>query len=91
MTMTKNLPHKQAAWLRYAAKEHRALQAHQDWAPKEIPARTRDALIRRGLMARHTIEGMGGGFTYYRITEAGLAHIEAEQAAFAEKYGPSDA
>lgn len=24
---------------------------------------------------RHTIPGMGGGFTYYRITDAGLALI----------------
>jgi hypothetical protein len=86
MTMTK-LPHKQAAWLRYAAKEHRALQAREEFAPKEIPARTRDALIRRGLLARHTIEGMGGGFTYYRITDEGLAHIDAEAAAFDATYG----
>lgn len=65
------------AWLRYAAREHRALQAHQEYVPQDMPVATRDALIARGLYARHTIVGMAGGFTYYRITDAGLAAVDA--------------
>lgn len=65
------------AWLRYAAKEHRCLQAqdYDGYVPQNMPVRTRDALIARGLYAKHIIVGMGGGFTYYRITDAGLALV----------------
>ena len=74
-TSTDSLSFDQARWLRYAAREHRALQAREPYVEQTMPVRTRDALIRRNLMARHTIEGMGGGFTYYRITDAGLALV----------------
>lgn len=67
----------QARWLRYAAREHRCLQAREEYIPQTMPTRTQDALIARGLYAKHTIEGMGGGFTYYRITDSGLAWVDA--------------
>jgi hypothetical protein len=78
---TQNLSFPQSRWLRYAAMEHRALQAGREYVPQTMPTRTRDALIGRGLMARHVIEGLGGGFTYYRITDEGLAAVDAMAAA----------
>jgi hypothetical protein len=77
MTSTSTLSPTMRRWLRYAAKEHRALQAREDYVQQTMPVNTRDALIARALYARHTIEGMGGGFTYYRITDAGLAMVDA--------------
>ena len=68
----------QSRWLRYAAKEYKALQAHVDYVEQDMPARTRDALVARGLMTRETIVGMGGGFTYYQISDKGLALVEEE-------------
>lgn len=67
----------QARWLRYAAHEYRALQAHEEYVPQEMPNRTRDALVRRGLIEKHTIVGMGGGMTYYTISPDGLALVSA--------------
>lgn len=77
--MHKKLSSTQARWLRYAALEHRSLQAGIEYVPQDMPRVTRDALIARSLMARHTIEGMGGGFTYFRITDEGLAVVDSMQ------------
>jgi hypothetical protein len=72
---------KQGQWLRAAAREHNALQSGDPMGEvyaeqvTRMPLATRDALVRRGMYARHDIHGMGGGFTYYRITERGLAWV----------------
>lgn len=69
-----------ARWLRAAAREHEALQARdydraELYSTKRMPVATRDALIARGLYAEHTVTGMGGGFRYFRITDAGIAEV----------------
>ena len=77
--MSKNLSPKMTRWLRYADSEHRALQAHREYVPQEMPKTTRDALVSRGLMTKTTLEGMGGGYTFYRISPEGQAHVALKE------------